>query len=764
MSDIFKFIITSSGQSQSYRIAVNNAVVIGRSNEEGQLVVNNPHISRKHLSITARERGLYIEDLGSTNGTLFNGNILYPKQPRLLTTKDVVYLTQNKSVSLYLAGAKVEATSSNIHAKENTKDLQALLYRKSKLLIGRSIECDIQLDDLRVSRRHALISKVAGKVVVEDLNSSNGVFVNGRRISGKQELKERDLVIIGLYTFSLTGTLRDLQMENAISAVSIKKVFENGYTGLQTTDLDFPYRQFIALMGPSGCGKSTLLKALNGDSPPTHGMIRIFGLEMQSHFEMIKHIIGYVPQENIVHEELTVKQCLYYSAKIRLPEDSSEDEIETRISEVLKSLRIYTGAIPNTKISRLSGGQKKRVSIAVELLTKPKILFLDEPTSPLDPETIEEFLNCIQELCQEGTTVIMVTHKPEDLNYVDRVVFMGINGYLSYDGPKDDLLKHYNKKNLIQIYSLLSEKEKSLKWYNLWYSGRADTNNEFKKVEIKHSSVNFFYQTYWLTLRYLSIKTGNTKNALLLLLQPVLIAALISLSYPHLIEKITDLGYDDMIEEPKIGVLFLMAIAAIWFGVSNSAKEIVGEIDIAKREFMVNLKLGSYLLSKQIVLLLLSSIQLLIFLAILFLVFSDLNNFSLQYAVLMLVSFCAVQYGLLLSALTSTVEEVMSLLPIALMPQIILSGILQPLESELTIILSYITLGRWGTELLARAQDTHESTPLFSDYLMGLLYPDDASVFDTASIAANIIAMVILFFIMAIVVRILVNRKNSLNY
>lgn len=764
MSDSFKFIITVSGQSQAYRIGVNNTIVIGRSNEEGQLVVNNPSISRKHLSITARERGLYIEDLGSTNGTLFNGKILNPRQPQLLTTRDVVYLTQNKSVSLSLAGSKVEATPSNTHAKDNTKDLRALLDRKSKVLIGRSSECDIQLDDLRVSRKHALVSKVAGKVVVEDLNSSNGVFVNGRRISGKQELKDRDTVVIGLYAFSLTGTLRDLQKENAISAVNIKKVFENGYTGLQTTSLDFPYRQFIALMGPSGCGKSTLLKALNGDSPPTHGTIKIFGLEMQSHFEMIKHIIGYVPQENIVHEELTVKQSLYYSAKIRLPEDSSEDEIETRITEVLKSLRIDTDVIRNTKISSLSGGQKKRVSIAVELLTKPKILFLDEPTSPLDPETIEEFLNCIQELCQEGTTVIMVTHKPEDLNYVDRVVFMGVNGYLSYDGPKDDLLAHYNKKNLIQIYSLLSEKEKSRKWYDLWTSGKANTNNEFKKVEIKHSSVSFFYQTYWLTLRYLSIKTGNTKNALLLLLQPVLIAVLISLSYPHLIEKIPALGYDSLIEEPKIGVLFLMAIAAIWFGVSNSAKEIVGEKDIAKREFMVNLRLGSYLLSKQIVLLLLSAIQLLIFLAILFLVFTDLNNFSLQYAVLMLVSLCAVQYGLLLSALTATVEEVMSLLPIALMPQIILSGILQPLESELNILLSYLTLGRWGTELLARAQDIHASTPLFTDYLNELLYPDDAEVFETASYSANIMAMIILFFIMAIGVRILVKRKTSPKY
>lgn len=764
MSDSFKFTITLSGQPQSYRIGINNTIIIGRSNEEGQLVVNNPSISRKHLSITARERGLYIEDLGSTNGTLFNGKILNPRQPQLLTANDVVHLTHDKSVSLYLAGSKAETTPPNTPGKESTQDLRALLDKKGKVLIGRNPDCDIQLDDLRVSRKHALVSKVAGKVVVEDLNSSNGVFVNGKRISGKQELKDRDTVIIGLFAFGLSGTLLDLQKENAISAVNIKKVFENGYTGLQTTNLDFPYRQFIALMGPSGCGKSTLLKALNGDSPPTFGTIKIFGLDMHDHFEMIKHIIGYVPQENIVHEELTVQQSLYFSAKIRLPEDSTEAEIERRISEVLKSLKIDTEVIRNTKISSLSGGQKKRVSIAVELLTKPKILFLDEPTSPLDPETIEEFLSCIKELCNEGTTVIMVTHKPEDLNYVDRVVFMGVNGFLSYDGPKDGLLSHYSKKNLIQIYSLLSEKEQSRKWYDRWFSGKVETPKEFKKVEIKHSPVNFFYQTYWLTIRYMAIKTGNQKNVLLLLLQPVLIAILISLSYPHLIETISAFGYDELMREPKIGVLFLMAVAAVWFGVSNSAKEIVGEKDIAKREFMVNLRLGSYLLSKQVVLLLLSAVQLLIFLSILFLVFSDLNNFLFQYTVLMLVSLCAVQYGLLLSSLTSTVEEVMSLLPIALMPQIILSGILQQLESELTIILSYLTLGRWGTELLARAQDDNDSEPIFMDYLTGQLYPDDVSVFDTASIFANIIAIIILFFIMATVIRNLVAKRTSPKY
>jgi ABC-type multidrug transport system ATPase subunit len=325
---------------------------------------------------------------------------------------------------------------------------------------------------------------------------------------------------------------------------------------------------------------------------------------MYDHFDMIKHIIGYVPQENIVHEELTVNQSLYYSAKIRLPEETSEQEIQHRINEVLKSLKIDNQVIRETKIEKLSGGQKKRVSIAVELLTKPKILFLDEPTSPLDPETIEEFLSCIRKLCKEGTTVIMVTHKPEDLNFVDRVVFMGVNGFLSYDGPKEGLYQHYGKENLISIYALLSSKEKSRQWYESWFKEKNEKATTFKNEVIKRSNVNTLHQTYWLTQRYFKIKSGNTKNLVLMLLQPIFIALLIALSFDKLVSK--NLLY---MEEPQLGIMFLMAIAAIWFGVSNSAKEIVAEKDIAKREFMINVKLGPYLFSKHLVLFFLSAVQ-----------------------------------------------------------------------------------------------------------------------------------------------------------
>lgn len=755
MSTSYKFYLTYEGQTQAYRIATNSKLIIGRSNEEGQLPVAHPSLSRKHLAIYADAKGLLIEDLGSTNGSYLNGKKLYPGQKVQFTEADTLALTPDQGVVVKLHHQEQVSTSSSSSAKKGN-DIQGLLATKKEVVIGRSSDCDLVLEDVLVSRRHARIQQKDGKVWIEDLNSSNGVYVNSKKITSKQAIGENDKVRIGLFSFSLSGTLLDLKKEYAISAKNISKVFSSGHTGLQPTTIQFPYREFVALMGPSGCGKSTLLKALNGDSPPTQGTIKLFDLDLHDHFDLVKHIIGYVPQENIVHEELTVQESLFFAAKIRLPEDTSTKEIDDRINEVLSSLKIDTPTIRKTKIAKLSGGQKKRVSIAVELLTKPKILFLDEPTSPLDPETIEEFLSCIRQLCKEGTTVIMVTHKPEDLNYVDRVVFMGVNGHLSYDGLKDGLLKHYNKESLIHLYALLSKKEEAKLWYERWFSGNKETATAFKKVELKRSSANVLHQTSWLIQRYFKIKVANPKNLLLLLIQPIFIAILIALSFSTLIEDNELLG-----QQPKIGVMFLMAIAAIWFGVSNSAKEIVGEKDVAQREFRVNVLLFPYLISKQLVLFLLSAVQTFIFLGILMLVYPDLNNFFFLYGILLVLSICAIQFGLMLSALTQTTEEVMSLLPIALMPQIILSGALQPIESTITMFLSYLTIGRWGTELLARVQDYGQENPIFMNTLGTFLYPENIDGLPTDSFEANGVGLFLVFVLMLLVVLVALYQRIS---
>jgi ABC-type multidrug transport system ATPase subunit/pSer/pThr/pTyr-binding forkhead associated (FHA) protein/ABC-type multidrug transport system permease subunit len=761
-------LLSLNNKTQEITLAPNKKYIIGRSSS-ADIIANFDAISGNHLKIWLEGGDLFIEDLDSTNGTYIDLHKILAGQPIKVGSNKVVYLS-NKKVFIKIQ-EKRGMSSSQINSPP-TKSISELLKNKSELFIGRSADCDIVINDVAVSRKHARVYKEKGKVFVKDYGSTNGIYLNGKKIT-KAELRNEDTFFIMLHAFSLKKAPTNYSNEVAISAIAVTKVFSNGFQGLQKTTLQVPYKKMVALMGPSGCGKSTLMKALNGDSPPTEGSVKIFGLDMAEHFEMLKHIIGYVPQENIVHEDLTVEQSLYYAAKLRLPEDTSNEYILKRITEVLEALKINNSDIRKNKVAKLSGGQKKRISIAVEILSKPKILFLDEPTSPLDPETIEEFLNCVKGLCENGTTVVMVTHKPDDLNYVDKVIFMGVEGHLVFDGVKEDLLPHFKMDNLIALYAMLSHIKKTKYWYQDWVErNKLNEKSSPKKIKVSQLQVNRGLQIFWLSRRYLSVKVGNLKNLSIMLLQPVLIAILVILAFDYLIiEQVISIPMPDGTESeesktiPNTGLLFLMAIAAIWFGVSNSAKEIVGEKDILKREYMINMRLSSYLISKLLILTLISSIQVSILLGLLFFSYQNLTSFVFTFEFLMVVSLCSITFGLLLSSVTSTTEEVMSILPIALMPQIILAGVIQPIENEITMYLSYFTLGRWGTEGLARIQDLEQEEQPFMGQLSERLYNQDlyeGELKDIAinSLTSNIYFLLLLFLLMILIVYFL--NKNKL--
>ncbi len=750
-TQFFRFEVVAAQAEQRKQLKKGNSIVIGRSSSSAQLVLDYPMVSRRHVTLEFRNDGVFVTDCGSSNGTYLEGRRL-PENISVAWTGGELYLGGNTVFLRWLGVASEVKSAASGAVGSRFPSLKDLLQGRSEVVIGRSSQCDFVVNDVMVSRRHARVFALGGQIWVEDFHSTNGTFVNGKRISGKRQIEERDRLSIGSQVFQLNQGQGELEF--AIVAEGISKVFSNGVKGLQSTTIKLPCRKFIALMGPSGCGKSTLLKALNGDSPPTSGQVTIFNQDMQASFESIKHIIGYVPQENIVHEELTISQALYYASKIRLPEDTTDDEIETRIGDVLKVLKIDAPHLRETPIKKLSGGQKKRVCIAVELLTQPKVLFLDEPTSPLDPETIEEFLSCIRSLCSQGTTVVMVTHKPEDLAYVDRVVFMGVNGHLSYDGGKEGLLSHFKKENIIQLYTLLSDKQQAAIWHSKWFQNQSITRDTFPNMEVRKSHSNPFKQFYWLAARYFQIKLSNPVNMLLMVAQPVFIAGLVAISYSELVTQIDVPGevQNQGMRKAQIPVLFLTAIAAIWFGVSNSAKEIVGEWDVAQREFRVNVQLIPYLLSKFVVLSIISAVQIALFLLLLGTYYGDLNNEGQLFLVLLLVGAASIQFGLLLSVFAKSVEVVMSMLPLALMPQIILAGFLSPLDRDLGAALSALTLGRWSTELLARVQDEDSSDPIFTEAMEDLLYSGDLGILTSGNFEGNLMAILMLFGVMFLLV------------
>ncbi|MEZ4883563.1 MAG: FHA domain-containing protein [Chitinophagales bacterium] len=706
-------------------------ITIGKQGFGSIIDIEERFISRNHARIEVRETSeLWIQDLDSTNGTFVNGEQI---TAQLLKDGDVITLGSKSvykiAIEMLSPNEMIEepsyteqvdndpkSTSShknreylasdiiNVLDPNSTGDLASMLRFKPEIVIGRSKECDIQLDQLTVTRKHAVILKKSeDSYIIKDLGSKNGTFVNGARIKPQIEISisKADDINIGAYKFRLGKPAEDIRKHKAIIVEGVTKTVNRGkITILRDISFQVDAQDFVAVMGPSGCGKSTLLRALNGDFPASEGRVFIHDMELYGNYDYLKRLIGYVPQDDIVHKELSVENSLYYAAKLRLSSDVSKEDIWEKINDVLTNLNINDPEIRKRKVGDLSGGQRKRVSIAVELLTDPSILFLDEPTSPLDPETIEDFLLCVKDLTKKGTTVMMVTHKPNDLYYVDKVIFLSKGGYMTYYGGKENYLSFFNAKNVIEVYSKNGTVEQGHLWAEKWKQTHQETDlGQTANQEIeRRQDASMLSQFFWLTVRYFNIKTSDAANTLILLAQAPIIAGLIALIF----------------EEVELSVLFLMSVSAIWFGTNNSAKEIVGELPIYRRERMFNLRTLPYIFSKIVVLTFFSAIQVLIFVAIIYyLVGTDALTFTAYWDnvfLMLYLCFSATLLGLLVSALVNNTEKVMTIIPIVLIPQIMLGGVMATIPSKSAVeFASYTMLSRWGTESFAYVQDSIRS-------------------------------------------------------
>ena len=657
------------------------------SNSNCDVIVSNKRVSRNHCQIiSSNSKDLKLIDLNSTNGTFLNGIKLKPGVPYNLNLKDQVQLAG-------VSGILISIGSENTQSRdlENQKNILELFKNKDLIIVGRDSSCDLRINDTRISRKHASIKKLSDyKFLIKDLGSLNGVYVNGSKISGTKTISKNDNIFISKYLLKIDGKAKDLSDELAISAIGIEKIYPNqkkGKKALHKMDISVPSRSLLAIMGPSGCGKSTLLKSLNGESPPTKGRVLIFNQDLITNYEYLKTQIGYVPQDDIVHKQLTVEQSLFFAAKLRIANISKAD-IKVKIDQILSELNI--SHIKKNLISDISGGQRKRVSIAIELLTDPMLLFLDEPTSPLDPQTIEDFLNILKKLSENGTTVIMVTHKPEDLDYMDEVIFMADNngGKIVYYGDSTQYKDYFNVNNAVSVFSQISGNN-SKKWVEKYSNPRPlSTTQDREKVLINKSNQSPIEQFFWLTYRYFKIKTNDKVNTSIMLLQAPIIALLACLVF----------------KEVSLSVLFIMAVSAVWFGSTNAAREIVGELPIYKRERMYNLKLIPYIFSKITVLSFFSIIQSFVFIYILYFYYGDsdfdifFNNPFSSFIWMSFLTISSTFLGLLLSAIFDTSEKVLAVVPIVLIPQIMLAGLVAKIGSKTVEFVSYMTFTRWGIE------------------------------------------------------------------
>ncbi len=437
------------GQTESYQFN-KTSIRVGRG-PSNDVVVNHPAVSGNHLRLDLTPDRFTVTDLDSTNGTMLNGHSIHPNTPQPFSYGDVIRigdLTGN-SVSLVIQGAAGQEVRTLALGKLD-------LSGQSQVIIGRDPSSYLPLKHPTVSFRHAMIVKQDGGLMIRDLGSTNGTFVNGQRIS-QVPLNSGDIVQIGPFKLSYDAQHQSLaqsmRLGHRIDALKLGREVSQKRMILNNIDMTIRPGEFVALVGGSGAGKSTLMKAMNGYEPANHGQMLLDGEPLYSRLELYRTQMGYVPQDDIIHRALPVKLALWYAAKLRLP-DARPAEIETRIQEALRAVDMTEHAEKPVRV--LSGGQRKRVSIAVELLAQPTLFFLDEPTSGLDPGLEKKMMYDLNRLADEGRTVILVTHATANIEQCDQVAFLSY-GLLAYYGPPNEALNFYNVHDFSDIYLKLSQ-------------------------------------------------------------------------------------------------------------------------------------------------------------------------------------------------------------------------------------------------------------------------------------------------------------------
>ncbi len=603
----------------------------------------------------------------------------------------------------------------------------------ARLLIGRGGDADIVLDQPLVSRHHAELLWQDSRHVLRDAGSAHGTFVNGHRVVGDQPLAPGDVVQIGTFRLTYDGdSLDSFDQRGAIrlDARDVTRVVGTA-TLLHPTTFSIEPCELVAIVGASGAGKSTLMTALCGFTRATGGTVAINGDDLYAGYDTYRSIIGYVPQDDILHRALSVDRALYHAARLRLPSDTGADEIAKRIAHVLAEVEMTEHS--HKRIDQLSGGQRKRVSIACELLADPVLLFLDEPTSGLDPGLERKLMYTLRRLADGGRTIVLITHATQNINVCDHIAFLTA-GRLVYFGPPSQALDFFGVHDFADIYAKIDNAgvapgletayHASLQYqkYAIERPARASASgpSHEQRAEAERRSKSFaqsrWYQLRILTRRYLELIFADKKNLLLLLAQaPVIGALLVLVSTP---ESLTS----GRIEAKKL--IFMLATTGVWFGVINAAREICKEDTVLRRERLAGLRAAPYVASKLVVLSLLVLVQSALLLGVIALR-THLPPFPAAfelYAVIVLAGMAGIALGLCVSAVAATPDKATSLIPLVLVPQVVFAGIMFPL-SGVTSLIAWAVSAHAGVDAMSDVVDMNDlAAPMMmpTDHLMTL--------------------------------------------
>lgn len=664
-------------------------ISFGRGSDSSvpDIILSSSIVSRLHGKFVYEHGQWFVEDLDSTNGILCNGSFIH-KRP--LFDGDVFRIGSKKE-------ERSDAVLFLVSSDAADAGWKKFEFQKEQITIGRSSSCDLVLPHVSVSRKHATLQRSGNEWTIRNENSENGLVVNGQSVQDRIVLHGQDVISItntkiiftneALYICSYS---RGISVD-ARGIVVVRGKGRRSFVTSDHVDMTISPGELVAIIGGSGAGKSTIMNVLCGYLKPKEGSVYINGTDLYRNFDALKKCFGYVPQSDIVYNNLSLYDMLRYTAELRLPKDMSAEERDKAIDKAIAMVDLTEKK--NSLIRNLSGGQKKRASIAVELLPDPKLLFLDEPASGLDPGTERSLMQSLRKMTRAGKTVILVTHSTLQLSVCDKIAFMGKGGKLCFFGNEKDALAFFETNDIVDVYAKITDQ--AAEW-NQKYVNSVILPEEKKSAGSVggNQSKNRTRQLRILCKRYTKLVLNDRQRLLLTVLQAPLLAALISL--------VANGKQFEQYEMTK-SLLFALSCSGFWIGMLNAIQEICKERTILKREYMTGLSLSAYTLSKMIVLGILSLIQCVLLISVFGLMVGLPDSGLMMPAFLemlltaWLTAFSATAMGLFVSSLFTNPDRAMTVAPLLLMPQMLFSGLLFKLSGA-TEAISWFAICRWSME------------------------------------------------------------------
>ena len=740
--------LNNQGQIQTFDLTADSYCLGRDPNWSNILVPNNWTVVSRRQAILSKEGNEYrikeyrtseqANEKSHGNGIFLDQTRITPSEGFLLRNGTQLYIGLDPRYQIILTYRNPQSTTAPLPRKRSLALTGSI---EGRIELGRSPNphnyASLELAAPTVSRLHATIySDGRGGHILQD-HSSNGTFVNGQRIEKRQLLERNDTIQIGPYYLIYTSTALELSSTNKnlrLDAHNLSLKVPDKESGQKTIldDISLVVEpgQLVALVGGSGSGKSTLMKSLLQINKLDSGAVYLNGDDLRQNWAIYRSQVGYVPQNDIIHQNLTVEEVLSYACRLRLPPDTN---VKEEVAKILEQVKLFP--VRHTLVSQLSGGERKCVSIGVELLCDPKLFFLDEPTSGLDPGLDKEMMQLLRELADQNRTIILVTDATANIEVCDRIAVLGLGGQLCYFGPPQDALKFFGmpEADFADMYLELNQgnTEKAIlanvaNWhrkfiqspqYNSYIRHTLSPGNQQQQstdTSIR-TGIPPLKQLWLLSQRYWQLVKRTYASLILALLSgpiAIIVTALsVGTGEPLSIDSSSNLQAAFPL---PLRLLFIFSCIAIWLGLFNSIQEISQESAIYFRERLLNLGLVPYIGSKILIRGGIALIQAIAISISVLILFTSPDSHLISWPIgLVITTFltliASTSLSLMISACVKDSKQGINILPLVMIPQIIFSGVLFQLDG-LSQIVSWFMLSRWSVGAYAILAKVNEVT------------------------------------------------------